>query len=327
MTNPEPKKLMLLDTASLYYRAFFGVPATIKAPNGQPVNAVRGLLDFIARLVDDYSPTDLVATWDNDWRPQWRVDLIPSYKAHRVDSVTPATASDLGVDVDVEEMPDELSHQVEIIVEALTAAGICIAGADGYEADDVIGTLVSQTQSPTLVVTGDRDLFQLIDDAKPTKVLYTAARGVSNAEVMTNAEIVEKYGIQASQYMEFALLRGDSSDGLPGVKGIGEKTAAKLLTEFDTIENLYQAIDQGTAGLTPAMTAKFEAGREYVSKAEKVVQVAKDVPLEPLATTLPTQPVNAEQLAALAADWGLASSIGRLSAALAWDPHQSSGTS
>lgn len=149
MPQSSAKKLMLLDTASLYYRAFFGVPATIKAPNGQPVNAVRGLVDFIARLVEDYEPTDLVAAWDNDWRPQWRVDLIPSYKAHRVDT---AVASGSGSE-EVEEMPDELSPQVEIIVQVLEAAGICIAGADDYEADDVIGTLVAKSDSPTLVVT------------------------------------------------------------------------------------------------------------------------------------------------------------------------------
>lgn len=312
-----PKKLMLLDTASLYYRAFFGMPSTIKAPNGQPVNAVRGLLDFIARLVEDYHPTDLVAAWDDDWRPQWRVDLIPSYKAHRVDATATGTDDD-GASVEVEEMPDELSHQVDIIVEVLQAAGICIAGAEHYEADDVIGTLVAQSDSPTLVVTGDRDLFQLIDDAKPTKVLYTASRGVANAEVMTDAEIQEKYGIKASQYLEFALLRGDASDGLPGVKGIGEKTAAKLLGEFGTIDNLYTAVDQGISCLTPAMIAKFEAGRDYIQPARKVVAVASDVPLGKLDTALPAKPADSKGLNSLAEQWGLGSSIERLTKSFGW---------
>ncbi len=317
MTSAPDKKLMLLDTASLYYRAFFGVPSTIKSPSGQPINAARGLLDFIARLVEDYHPTDLVAAWDNDWRPQWRVDLIPSYKAHRVDTAVEAKGAD-GAALDVEEVPDELAHQVDVIVEILTAAGICIAGADHYEADDVIGTLVAQSQSPTLVVTGDRDLFQLIDDAKPTKVLYTASRGVANAEVMTNAEIEEKYGIKASQYLEFALLRGDASDGLPGVKGIGEKTAAKLLGEFGTIGNLYTAVDQGISCLTPAMIAKFEVGRDYIEPARKVVAVAADVPLGTLRTAIPAKPANHSELTSLAEEWGLGSSIERLSKAFGW---------
>ncbi len=153
------KRLMLLDTASMYFRAFYGVPE-IGAPDGTNVNAVRGLMDFISRLVDEYHPTDLVCCWDNDWRPQWRVDLIPSYKGHRV-------VEEVASAPDVEEVPDPLEAQIPIIVDVLDAFGICVMGADGYEADDVIGTLATEAGQPVDIVTGDRDLFQLVDD-EPT---------------------------------------------------------------------------------------------------------------------------------------------------------------
>src|SRR3954449_12939007 len=160
-----PEKLLLLDTASLYFRAYFGVPDSVKAPDGTPVNAVRGLLDMIARLVTDHRPTRLVMCWDDDWRPQFRVDAIPSYKAHRVAVEVPGTTG-------VEEVPDTLSPQVPIIVEVLAALGIARVGVPGYEADDVIGTLVAREVAATNpaaveVITGDRDLFQLVDDAVP----------------------------------------------------------------------------------------------------------------------------------------------------------------
>src|SRR3954454_25068123 len=162
VVTDQPGRLMLLDTASMYFRAFFGVPE-IKAPDGTPVNAVRGLLDFIARLVSTHQPTDLVCCWDNDWRPQWRVDLIPSYKAHRVEVPKPGG-------VDVEETPDPLEVQIPMIEAVLEAFGIAVIGADGYEADDVIGSLATQSQGPVDVVTGDRDLFQLVDDARDVRV-------------------------------------------------------------------------------------------------------------------------------------------------------------
>jgi 5'-3' exonuclease len=136
---------MLLDTASLYFRAFFGVPDSVKAPDGTPVNAVRGLLDFIARLVSDHRPTHLACCWDNDWRPQWRVDLVPTYKLHRVVEEVPGGA-------DVEETPDPLQVQVPVIVEVLDALGLAIVGADEHEADDVIGTLATGAGMPVDIV-------------------------------------------------------------------------------------------------------------------------------------------------------------------------------
>ncbi|MGH3367158.1 MAG: 5'-3' exonuclease, partial [Nocardioidaceae bacterium] len=209
---------MLLDTASLYFRAYFGVPDSVRAPDGTPVNAVRGLLDFIGRLVAQHEPTHLACCWDNDWRPDWRVELLPTYKAHRV--LAPIQGG-----VDIEETPDPLSTQVPVIEDVLDALGLAVVGADGYEADDVIGTLATDAGMPVDIVTGDRDLFQLVDDSAEVRVLYTA-RGVGRLEVLDEHAVVRKYAVLPQQYADFATLRGDSSDGLPGVAGVGEKTAA-----------------------------------------------------------------------------------------------------
>lgn len=208
-------RLMLLDTASLYFRAFYGVPDSIRRSDGTPVNAVRGLMDMIARLVTDYEATHVVACWDNDWRPQWRVDLIPSYKSHRVAEIVPN-----GPDVEV--VPDPLEAQIPMIRKVLELAGIAVVGADEHEADDVVGTYASQAAFPTDVVTGDRDLFQLVDDQRGVRVIYTA-RGMKNLELVTEVVVVGKYKVLPQQYADFATLRGDASDGLPGVAGIGEK--------------------------------------------------------------------------------------------------------
>ena len=226
---------MLLDTASLYFRAYFGVPDSVTAPDGTPVNAVRGLMDFISRLVGEYHPTHLACCWDNDWRPQWRVDLLPTYKAHRV-------VEEVASAPDVEEVPDPLETQVPIILDVLEAFGIAVVGADEHEADDVIGTLATDAGMPVDIVTGDRDLFQLVDDAASVRVLYVA-RGVSRHERVDEAWVRARYGIEARQYADFATLRGDASDGLPGVAGVGDKTAATLLGRFGTIEALLAAVD------------------------------------------------------------------------------------
>jgi len=305
------QRLMVLDTASLYFRAFYGVPSSIKAPDGTQVNAVRGLLDFISRLVADHQPTDLIAAWDDDWRPEFRVAAIPSYKAHRVVEVS-------SVDGDGEDVPDELAHQVELIIEVLELIGIARLGAPGFEADDVIGSLVAQSDYPVLVVTGDRDLFQLVDDARPVRVLYTAAKGVGNAEVIDDAAIRERYGIAASQYADYALLRGDTSDGLPGVRGIGEKTAAAMISEFGDIDSLVAAVQAGNSGVKAGAQRNLLAGLEYIDRARDVVRVAPDIDLAPVDSTLPTAPANPVALNEFAAQWGLGGAIGRLEAAFGW---------
>ena len=306
----EPR-LLLLDTASLYFRAFFGVPE-IKAEDGTPVNAVRGLLEFITRLVNDYSPTDLVCCWDNDWRPQWRVDLIPSYKSHRVVEVVETAP-------DVEEVPDPLQVQVPIIREVLAAAGICVIGADGYEADDVIGTLATNTGMPVDVVTGDRDLFQLVDDAAGVRILYPT-RGVGDPDLVDEQWLLAKYGVRADQYADFATMRGDSSDGLPGVKGVGEKTAAKLLEQFGDLEGIIAAVADPATAITKAQRQKFIDAAGYLAVAPEVVAVARDIPLDRSGTVLPSVPADVGRLRELAATYNLASPVARLEAALAARP-------
>lgn len=299
---------MLLDTASLYYRAYFGVPDSVKAPDGTPVNAVRGLLDFIGRLVQDHRPDDLVACMDADWRPHWRVELIPSYKAHRV-------AEETATGPDVEETPDTLAPQVPIIEAALDAFGIARVGVAGYEADDVIGTLTTRATGPVDIVTGDRDLYQLVDDAKQRRVLYPL-KGVGTLQVTDEAWLREKYGVDGPGYANLALLRGDPSDGLPGVPGVGEKTAAKLLDAYGDLAGIIAAIDDPKSKLTPTQRKRLDESRPYLAVAPKVVQVARDVRLPAFDPALPALPAHPEVVAALGHRWGLGGAIERLSSAL-----------
>ncbi|MFL6062255.1 MAG: 5'-3' exonuclease H3TH domain-containing protein [Marmoricola sp.] len=296
--------LMLLDTASLYFRAFFGVPDTVRAPDGTPVNAVRGLLDFISRLVEEYQPTHLVCCWDNDWRPQWRVDLIPSYKAHRVEVEVPGGS-------DVEEVPDPLQAQIPVILEVLAAFGIAVVGADGYEADDVIGTLATDAGMPVEIVTGDRDLFQLVDDSLGIRVLYTA-RGVGRHERVTEEVVREKYAVEAHQYADFATLRGDSSDGLPGVAGVGDKTAATLLQRFGDVDGIRAAARDESSDLAPGPRRKILDADAYLDVAPQVVAVARDIDLDRSGLVLPRTPADPDALRRLAEQWNLTSPIGRL---------------
>ncbi|HET7386628.1 MAG TPA: 5'-3' exonuclease [Nocardioidaceae bacterium] len=301
-------RLMLLDTASMYFRAFYGVPDSIKAPDGTPVNAVRGLLDFIARLVAEYRPSHLACCWDNDWRPQWRVALIPSYKAHRVEYVVASGP-------DVEQVPDPLETQVPIILDVLGALGIAVVGADGYEADDVIGTLATDAGMPVDVVTGDRDLFQLVDDTREVRVLYIA-RGVGRHERVTNAVVREKYGIDGAQYADFAALRGDPSDGLPGVSGVGEKTAATLLQRFATMAGLRAAADDPDSDLAPGPRRKIREAADYLEVAPEVVAVARDLDLGRPDLTLPHTPADPDRLVELSDRWNIESPLARVVDAL-----------
>ncbi|MFJ4471338.1 5'-3' exonuclease H3TH domain-containing protein [Streptomyces sp. NPDC089424] len=297
-------RLMLLDTASLYFRAYFGVPDSVKAPDGTPVNAVRGLLDFIERLVRDHRPTHLVACMDADWRPQWRVDLIPSYKAHRV-------AEEHEGGPDEEQVPDTLSPQVPVIEAVLDALGIARVGVAGYEADDVIGTYTARAAGPVDIVTGDRDLYQLVDDARGVRVLYPL-KGVGTLQLTDEAWLREKYGVAGSGYADLALLRGDPSDGLPGVPGIGEKTAAKLLAEFGDLAGILAAVDDRKARLTPTQRKRLDESRPYLSVAPTVVRVAADVPLPDVDTAVPRAPRDPAALETLSERWGLGGALRRL---------------
>ena len=303
--------LMLLDSASLYFRAFFGVPESMKAPDGTPVNAVRGFCDMVSTLVDRRRPDRIVACWDDDWRPAFRVEAIPSYKAHRV--ANPAK--------NIEETPAGLEPQVPVIVDVLAAFGIARVGGEGLEADDVIGTLATKAADagagPVEIVTGDRDLFQLVDDARGVSVLYVG-RGVRNLEVVDEAWLTTKYGVAGGDgYADLAVLRGDPSDGLPGVAGIGEKTAAAMLARYGTLDGLMAAAEAGDPKLAPGATKKLLAAKDYVAAAPRVVRVVRDADLAPHDDTAPRTPADPDAVMALADRWGIGSSLTRLVTALA----------
>jgi 5'-3' exonuclease len=295
---------MLLDTASLYYRAFYGVPDTLTAPDGTPVNAVRGLLDMISRLVRARSPAGLIACMDADWRPAFRVAALPSYKAHR------ARADG------TEEAPPALTAQIPVIEQVLGALGLVMAAASGYEADDVIGTLATRADGPVEIVTGDRDLFQLVDDERPVRVIYTV-RGLTKLDVVDEAAVTERYGIPGRAYADFAVLRGDPSDGLPGVPGVGDKTAAALVQAFGGIDAILDALDRGHGGFPKGSRPKLAGARDYLTAAVPVVRVATDAPVPDVAGRLPVSDADPDRLAALDARWGLGSSLRRAANVLA----------
>jgi 5'-3' exonuclease len=308
-------RLLLLDSASLYFRAFFGVPETMKAPDGTPVNAVRGFLDMVATLVTQRRPRRLVACWDEDWRPAFRVAALPSYKAHRL--ANPALGT--------EETPPGLDPQVPVIADVLAAFGIPRLGGPGLEADDVAATLAARATASgpadVEVVTGDRDLFQLVDDAAGVRVLYTG-RGVRNLEIVDQARLRAKYDVADGHgYADLAVLRGDPSDGLPGVPGVGEKTAAALLRRYGTLEKLLEALDAGAADLRSGPGRKLLAARDYLAAAPVVVRVVRDAALPVVDDTLPPTPVDPDALVALADRWGIESSIARLVEAISAAAH------
>jgi 5'-3' exonuclease len=300
--------LMLLDSASLYFRAFYGVPETMTAPDGTPVNAVKGLLDMIARLVRARHPARLVACMDVDWRPRFRVAAIPSYKTHR--------ANPDGS----EQVPAALEAQVPIIIDVLAATGVAMAGAKGYEADDVMGTLATAADQPVEVVTGDRDLFQLVDDERDIRIAYIA-KGLARMEMIDEAAVTARYHIPGRSYAAFAALRGDPSDGLPGVAGVGEKTAAALVRVFGSIEAMLTALDEGHGGFPMGSRAKLAAARSYMEACLPVVKVATDAPiLFDGSGVLPSVPADPKRVAELDERWDLGSSLGRMLSALAAPP-------
>ncbi len=303
---------MLLDAASLYFRAFYGVPTTVTAPDGRPVNAVRGFLDMSARLIVAHRPDRFVACWDDDWRPAFRTDAVPSYKAHR-------QSPEGG-----EEVPDELGPQVPVLVEVLAAAGLARVGAPGYEADDVIGTLATRAEGAVDIVTGDRDLFQLVDDARGVRVLYTARGGIGDLDLVDETAVAAKYGVPGKAYADFAVLRGDPSDGLPGVKGVGEKTAAALITAFGSLAGIREAAARTAvprAPLTASVLRKLHESAAYLDVAPAVVEVVTDIDMPAVSGELPGSPADPDALGELGERYGLQNSLARLGAALGWPGH------
>lgn len=298
--------LMLLDSASLWYRAYYGMPDTLLSPSGLPVNAIRGYLDMTARLVSIYKPNRLVACIEGDWRPSWRVDIFPAYKANRLE-----------VGSDEEEEPETLTPQIPILLDLIDAFGIPMVGVDDYEADDVMATFATNEKGPIRVVTGDRDLFQLVDDKRDVKVVYLA-RGISNHDLVDIDWVAQKYGIPGDRYALFAMFRGDPSDGLPGVKGIGEKGAALIASNFASVDEAITGAKSGHDSLSPSLAKKIIDGVDYLKIAPTLVNCARDVALPAMALDLPKKPADLSAIYAMKEEYGLGASVDRLIAALNW---------
>ena len=297
--------LMLLDSASLWYRAYFGMPETLVSPAGMPVNAIRGYLDMTSRLLTKYQPNRLVACLEGDWRPSWRVELFPDYKLNRLD------------ESGAEEEPDTLGPQIPILLEVLDALGIPMVGVDDYEADDLMATFSVKQNGPIRIVTGDRDLFQLVDDKRDVKVVYLA-KGISNHDLVDLSWIEKKYEIPGERYSLFAMIRGDSSDGLPGIRGIGEKGAAAIAKQFKNLSEVMRAAESGDERLTPNLRKKLLESADYALIAPKLVSCALDVAIPEMKIDLPSKPNSFEKIIALKDEYGLGASIDRIISALGW---------
>ncbi|MSX65329.1 MAG: flap endonuclease [Actinobacteria bacterium] len=298
--------LMLLDSASLWYRAYYGMPDTLLSPDGTPVNAIRGYLDMTARLVSIYKPNRLVACLDGDWRPMWRVELFPEYKANRLEE-----------DGDEEEEPDTLTPQIPILLDLLDLFRIPVVGVDDFEADDVMATYAEVEKGPIRIVTGDRDLFQMVDDKRDIKVVYLA-KGISAHDLVDLAYVSEKYQIPGERYALFAMFRGDPSDGLPGVRGIGEKGAALIANNFASVEDALAGAHAAHDSLSPALAKKIIAGADYLKIAPTVVQVARNVPLPKVDLSMPAAPADLSPIYQFKERYGLGASVDRLISALGW---------
>ena len=287
--------VIVLDSASLYYRAFHALPESMTAPDGHPHNAVRGFLSTLTRLVRQHACGEIVAAWDDDWRPQWRVDLVPSYKHHRVEVGQEPDPDAGGVEANE---PESLGAQARAIADLLVASGIPVLGAMGFEADDIAATVAHHL--PSIVVTGDRDLVQVV--TSDVRVHLAVNGGMEKWPLLDPDSVLSRFGVRPDQYVDLAVLRGDPSDGLPGVPGIGPKTAVALLSEWG---NIHQILDRARSGagrpLTPRLSALLLDAEDYLERAVRVATARVDAPID-LEITL----ASATQTAAdIAEDWGV----------------------
>ena len=297
--------LMLLDSASLWYRAYFGMPDTLVSPTGQPVNAIRGYLDMTSRLLVKYQPNRIVACLEGDWRPSWRVELFPDYKLNRLD------------EEGAEEEPDTLGPQIPILLDVLDALGIPLLGVDDYEADDLMATFSVKQPGPVRIVTGDRDLFQLADDKRDVKIVYLA-KGIANHDLVDLKWIQDKYQIPGDRYALFAMIRGDSSDGLPGIRGIGEKGAMLIANLFKTMPEVMKAAAGADERLSANIRKKLLESSQYAAIAPKLVGCALDVAIPEMEIAMPKKPKSLEKILKLQDEFGLGASIDRIMSALNW---------
>ena len=276
---------LLIDGSSMFFRAFYAIPQTMRGPDGKMNNAVRGTLDTLARYVTDRKPKHLAFTTDEDWRPAWRVELIKGYKEHRV----------------AEPIPPALIPQVPVILDSLAAVGVDVIGQDDYEAEDIVASLASKVKTPIEIASGDRDLFSLVR-GRDVIVLYPQKGGPAEVD---EAEVARRYGIPGRAYADYAILRGDPSDGLPGIPGIGDKTAAQMVKKYGSIQKMLEA------GIF-----RKEEQADYLRSALKVVPPVANLPLKVpkgRRDSYPDDPARVEQLAR---KHGIASNLERLVTAL-----------
>jgi len=297
--------LMLLDSASLWYRAYFGMPDTLVSPSGLQVNAIRGYLDMTSKLINLYKPNRIVACLEGDWRPSWRVELFPDYKMNRLD------------ESGEEEEPDTLSPQIPILLDLLEALGFPMLGVDDYEADDLMATFAVNQPGPVRIVTGDRDLFQLVDDKRDVKVVYLA-KGIANHDLVDLKWIEQKYEIPGDRYGLFAMIRGDASDGLPGIKGIGEKGAASIAKQFTNLDEVMKAATSDDERLTTNIRKKLLESAEYAKIAPKLVGCATDVSIPEMKIDLPNKPIDTKKIQDIKEKFGIGTSVDRIMNALGW---------
>jgi 5'-3' exonuclease len=257
----------MLDVSSLGYRAYFGLRDLVRAPDGTSVGAVFGYLDMVTKLVVSRRPDEVVHVYDHDWRPTARTQLFPGYKGNRPPE------------------PEGLPEQFALLRRILDLSGMQQAEAPGWEAEDAIGALCNDAgpQDRFEMVSGDRDLIQLVRD--PSVRLLFTVRGVSELLELDEAAVLAKYGVPASRYAEFAILRGDPSDALPGVVGIGEKTARALIEVYGSLDELLDdaSSDEPKAGPLrgkPALRARLREARDYVATMQRLVPIETGTPLE-----------------------------------------------
>lgn len=247
------------------YRAFFALGDTVSTPKGEPIGAVHGYLDMVARLVKQRRPGEVVHAYDHDWRPVARTDIYPAYKANR--------AAD----------PEGLPGQFGVLRRVLEHTGMTQVQTRGWEAEDAIGAFCADARPDDRlqIVSGDRDLIQLVRDPV-VKLLFTV-RGVSDLHEFDEAGVLTKYGVPASRYSEFAILRGDPSDGLPGVSGVGEKTARALVQAYDSLDLMLEAAAGAPNSgplVKPALRSKLLEATDYLHDMERLVPVNIDAPLD-----------------------------------------------
>ncbi|TME72118.1 MAG: flap endonuclease [Chloroflexi bacterium] len=275
---------LLVDGSSMFFRAFYAIPQTMRGPGGHLVNAVRGTLDTLARYVTDRKPKRLAFTTDEDWRPDWRVELIPAYKEQRV----------------AEPIPPTLIPQVPVILASLEAVGVDVVGLAGYEAEDIVATLAAKVEPPIEIASGDRDLFSQVR-GREIIVLYPQKGGPVEVD---EAEVARRYGIPGRAYSDFAILRGDPSDGLPGIAGVGDRTAAQLVKRYGSVGKMLEA------GVFKGDNAA------YLEKALKVVPPVRDLKITVPKGRRARYPAEPEVVEEIGKRYGVANNLDRLVTAL-----------